>query len=85
MRMKRFGFVILREIGMFSYLSIKKIISMTQFEELEKLVTEARADAEAFYNKGNKAAGTRLRKAMQEAKNKAQDIRKEVTEKKNEA
>ncbi len=57
---------------------------MTLFEELEKLVTEARSDAEAFYNKGNKAAGTRLRKAMQEAKNKAQDIRKEVTDKKNE-
>lgn len=58
---------------------------MTLFEELEKLVTEARKDAEAFYEKGNKAAGTRLRKAMQEAKNKAQDIRKEVTDKKNEA
>lgn len=57
---------------------------MKLFEELEKLVTDARKDAEAFYDKGNKAAGTRLRKAMQEAKNKAQDIRKEVTEKKNE-
>lgn len=56
---------------------------MKLFEELEKLVTDARKDAEAFYDKGNKAAGTRLRKAMQEAKNKAQDIRKEVTDKKN--
>lgn len=58
---------------------------MTLFDELEKLVTEARSDAEAFYNKNNKAAGTRLRKAMQEAKVKAQDIRKEVSEKKAEA
>lgn len=58
---------------------------MTLFDELEKLVTEARSDAEAFYNKNNKAAGTRLRKAMQEAKVKAQDIRKEVSEKKSEA
>lgn len=59
------------------------LIKMTLFEELEQLVTEARKDADAFYSKGNKAAGTRLRKAMQEAKNKAQEIRKEVTEKKN--
>lgn len=58
---------------------------MTLFDELEKLIAEARSDAEAFYNKKNKAAGTRLRKAMQEAKAKAQDIRKEVTEKKSEA
>ena len=58
---------------------------MTLFDELEKLIAEARSDAEAFYNKKNKAAGTRLRKAMQEAKIKAQDIRKEVTEKKSEA
>ena len=58
---------------------------MKLFEELEQLVAEARKDAESFYSKGNKAAGTRLRKAMQEAKNKAQDIRKEVTDKKNEA
>ena len=58
---------------------------MTLFDELEKLIEEARSDAEAFYNKKNKAAGTRLRKAMQEAKIKAQDIRKEVTEKKSEA
>lgn len=48
-----------------------------------ELVKEARKDAEAFYEKGNKAAGTRLRKAMQEARTKAQDIRKEVTDKKN--
>ena len=58
---------------------------MTLFDELEKLIAEARSDAEAFYNKKNKAAGTRLRKAMQEAKLKAQDIRKEVAEKKSEA
>ncbi|WP_026135413.1 hypothetical protein [Nafulsella turpanensis] len=57
---------------------------MELFNELEQLVANARKDAEAFYSKGNKAAGTRLRKSMQEAKNKAHDIRKEVTEKKNE-
>ena len=58
---------------------------MKLFDELEQLVKDARKDAESFYSKGNKAAGTRLRKSMQEAKNLAQEIRKEVTEKKNEA
>lgn len=45
----------------------------------------AEKDAEAFYNKANKAAGTRLRGAMQQLKVLAGDIRKEVTEKKNSA
>lgn len=56
---------------------------MQLFEELKTIVEEAQNDAEAFYNKNNKAAGTRLRKAMMEAKNKAHEIRQEVSEKKN--
>ncbi|MOA32813.1 hypothetical protein D3C78_1540620 [compost metagenome] len=40
-------------------------------------------DAEKFYNKGNNAAGTRVRKGMQDLKNLASEIRKEVTELKN--
>ena len=43
----------------------------------------AEADFAKFYDKGNSAAGTRVRKAMQEFKNIAQDVRKEVQEKKN--
>jgi hypothetical protein len=35
-----------------------------------------------FYEKGNKAAGTRLRKGMQELKKLAQEIRVEVQERK---
>ncbi|QDU71564.1 histone H1 [Mucisphaera calidilacus] len=34
---------------------------------------------------GNKAAGTRVRKSMQDVKNIAQDLRKEVLETRNEA
>lgn len=56
---------------------------MEKFNQLKELVASAEADAEKFYENGNAAAGTRVRKAMQEAKNLAQDIRKEVTEKKN--
>jgi hypothetical protein len=36
------------------------------------------ADFEKFYDKGNQAAGTRVRKGMQELKNLAQEIRVEV-------
>ncbi len=56
---------------------------MDSIEKLEAVVAEARADAEKFYGKGNKAAGTRLRKAMQELKGLAQEIRVDVQNSKN--
>ncbi|WPU97821.1 histone H1 [Mucilaginibacter sp. cycad4] len=56
---------------------------MEKFEKVKALIESAGADAEKFYNKGNAAAGTRLRKAMQDLKVAAQDIRAEVTERKN--
>jgi archaellum component FlaC len=56
---------------------------MKKFEELKDLVTSVENDAKAFYDKGNKAAGTRLRNALQQIKVAATDIRKEVTELKN--
>lgn len=52
--------------------------SMSRFEELKALVAAAEADFNKFYNEGNKAAGTRVRAAMQELKNLAQTIRTEV-------
>ena len=56
---------------------------MKRFEELKTLVSGLETDFEKFYEKGNKAAGTRIRKGMQELKNLAQDIRKEVQDMKN--
>ncbi len=56
---------------------------MDKLEKLEELVRAAKEDGNKFYTSGNKAAGTRLRKHMQELKNVAQEIRTEVTEKKN--
>lgn len=56
---------------------------MKKFNEFKKLVAELEGDADKFYNKGNNAAGTRVRKGMQELKNMAQSIRLEVQEKKN--
>jgi hypothetical protein len=56
---------------------------MENFQKLKDVLTAAEVDAASFYEKGNKAAGTRLRNAMQQLKVLATDIRKEVTEKKN--
>lgn len=53
------------------------------YSQLVSLVEELEQDFSAFYEKGNKAAGTRIRKGMQELKSMAQDIRVDVQEKKN--
>lgn len=51
---------------------------MNRFKELQDLLASFEKDFEKFYEKQNKSAGTRVRKAMNELKRKAQDIRKEV-------
>ena len=56
---------------------------MKKFEELKILVASLETDADKFYNKANNAAGTRIRKGMQDLKNLAQAIRLEVQETKN--
>jgi hypothetical protein len=56
---------------------------MEKFSKLKELVAGVEADVEKFYNAGNGAAGTRVRKAMQDLKTLAQEIRTEVTDKKN--
>ncbi len=56
---------------------------MKRFDELRDLVMNLEADFQKFYDKGNQAAGTRVRKGMQELKNLAQDIRVEVQDIKN--
>lgn len=56
---------------------------MSKYEDLKAKIDEIEEDVGKFYDKGNNAAGTRIRKAMQEVKALAQDIRKEVQEMKN--
>ncbi|MBK0382907.1 histone H1 [Pedobacter sp. SD-b] len=56
---------------------------MEKFEEIKKLVAGLEEDVDKFYNKENNAAGTRVRKGMQDLKNLAQAIRLEVQDKKN--
>lgn len=55
-----------------------------RYAELQALVAGMAADFEKFYKDGNKAAGTRVRNAMQELKTFAQAVRTEVQSIKNE-
>lgn len=50
---------------------------MQEFEQLKQMVHEAEEDIRKAEG-GNKAAGTRARQQMQEIKNLAQEIRKEI-------
>lgn len=52
---------------------------MNSFEELKGLVADVEADVEKA-EKGNKAAGTRVRKQMQSIKKAAQAVRQEILE-----
>lgn len=56
---------------------------MDKLNQLQDLLDAAKSDGDRFYTNGNKAAGTRLRGKLQEIKNLATEIRKEVTEIKN--
>tara|TARA_R110002096_G_scaffold87831_5_gene201470 strand:+ start:4406 stop:4582 length:177 start_codon:yes stop_codon:yes gene_type:complete len=57
---------------------------MSRVTELQGLVNQVSEEMEKFYDKGNKAAGTRARKGLQDLKKLAQDIRLEIQNKKNE-
>jgi hypothetical protein len=52
---------------------------MLEFDKLKQLVAECEADL-AKAEGGNKAAGTRVRKYMQDIKAAAQDVRKKILE-----
>jgi hypothetical protein len=58
---------------------------MNRFDQIRDLVMSLESDFQKFYDKENQAAGTRVRKGMQELKNLAQEIRVEVQDKKNDA
>ncbi|HAA11301.1 MAG TPA: histone H1 [Cytophagales bacterium] len=58
---------------------------MARFDEIRELVMSLEDDFAKFYEKGNQAAGTRVRKGMQDLKGLAQDIRVEIQNMKNES
>jgi hypothetical protein len=49
-------------------------------DKMKVLVSEFEADFTKFSEKGNKAAGTRARKALQDIRNLAKDIRTGISE-----
>lgn len=55
---------------------------MEKLNQLKNLVESITEDYAKFTEKGNSAAGTRVRKSLQEIKKMAQDIRVEISEKK---
>ena len=57
--------------------------SFDKFKELKALVDGLGADADKFFVKGNSAAGTRVRKGLQDIKNLSQDLRLGIQELKN--
>lgn len=69
-------------------MSIEKSENLDRWDNLVKLLTEEievdgmyvhlKDDFEKFYIKGNKTAGTRIRKVMQLLRREAEQIRKEV-------
>lgn len=57
--------------------------NMSRFAEIKSLVDSLEGDMDKFYSKGNKTAGTRARKTLQELKKVAQEVRVEIQDKKN--
>ena len=51
---------------------------MKTYDEIVALLAAAKEDVEKFFVKGNKSAGTRVRKHMQDLKALAQQLRAEV-------
>ncbi len=56
---------------------------MSRIEQMKSLIDQLEPDMVKFYDKGNKAAGTRARKTLQEIKKVSQEIRLEIQDMKN--
>lgn len=56
---------------------------MSRFDEVKNLIGGLEEDMKKFYEKGNKAAGTRARKGLQDLKKLAQEVRLEIQDIKN--
>ncbi|MEX0722231.1 MAG: histone H1 [Gracilimonas sp.] len=56
---------------------------MSRMDDVNNVVEELQVEMQKFYEKGNKAAGTRARKHLMTLKNLSHEIRQEIQEKKN--
>jgi len=54
---------------------------MEKLETLKKLIADVENDFSKLFEKDQKAAGTRIRKAMQDIKKTSQEIRQDVLDK----
>lgn len=61
----------------FSKLKIRRT-EMEKFTHLNEILETMKTDIEKFYEKGQNAAGTRLRKSLNDLRKKAAEIRKEI-------
>ncbi|HKK44289.1 MAG TPA: hypothetical protein VJ964_02125 [Balneolaceae bacterium] len=56
---------------------------MSRYDEIKGIITGIEDDMVKFYEKGNKAAGTRARKGLQNLRKLAQEVRLEIQDIKN--
>lgn len=56
---------------------------MSRYNDFFNLVQNMEQDVEKFYKGGNAAAGTRVRKTLQDIKELAHEVRKEIQDMKN--
>lgn len=56
---------------------------MSRMDDINNVVEELQVEMKKFYEKGNKAAGTRARKHLMTLKNLSHEIRQEIQAKKN--
>lgn len=54
-----------------------------KYDVIKKLIDDLETDVDKFYTKGNKSAGIRLRKKLQEIKILSQEIRNDILRKRN--
>ncbi len=58
---------------------------MSRLDEIKSIITGLEDDMGKFYEKGNKAAGTRARKGLQNLRKLSQEVRLEIQDIKNKA
>ncbi|MBL8008036.1 MAG: histone H1 [Ignavibacteria bacterium] len=51
---------------------------MEKFSQLHEILETMKTDIEKFYDKGQNAAGTRLRKSLNDLRKKSAEIRKDI-------
>lgn len=56
---------------------------MSRFDDIKNVIESVEDDMSKFYEKGNKAAGTRARKGLQDLRKLAQEVRLEIQDIKN--